>query len=73
MVGQCKSLPPWHIFDGKRLCVIGYQPLTFFYGNWPTVSFHYVFSELFGGFPMLEWWQRIKQRIEQESIARQRQ
>jgi len=36
--------------------IIGYQALTYyFYGNWPAVSFHYVFEELFGDFPILEW------------------
>ena len=49
------------IFTMASACgVIGYQALTYyFYGNWPTVSFHYVFSELFGDFPVLEWrWEK---------------
>jgi hypothetical protein len=36
--------------------VIGYQVLTYyFYGRWPTASFHFVYVAVFGDFPVLEW------------------
>ena len=36
--------------------VIGYQALTYyFYGNWPSASFGFVYGKLFGALPTLEW------------------
>ena len=35
---------------------IGYQVLTYyFYGDWPVVSFRFVFERVFGDFPVLAW------------------
>jgi hypothetical protein len=36
--------------------VLGYQCLTYyFYGTWPAVSLGFVWGELFGDFPVLDW------------------
>ena len=45
------------IFTMAAACgVIGFQVLTYyFYSRWPVVSFHYIYSELFGDFPIMEW------------------
>ena len=38
------------------LGVVGYQALTlYFYGNWPPVSFQFVYGELFGDLPVLRF------------------
>jgi hypothetical protein len=45
------------IFTMAAACgVIGFQALTYyFYSRWPMVSFHYVYSALFGDFPVMGW------------------
>ena len=35
--------------------VLGYQTLTYyFYGNWPPVSFQFVYEQLFGPLPVMD-------------------